>query len=242
MKFLSFLMLVVLMGTWAQAQDRLTGETFTTRSEILAQNGMAATSQPLATQVALDILKKGGSAMDAAIAANAVLGLVEPASCGIGGDVFAIVWSAEEQKLYGLNGSGRAPQSLTIDYFMDKGLSYVPFYGPLPVSVPGCVDGWFTLHEKFGRLPMEDILQPAMDYGNNGFPVSEVIAYEMASSYEALKDQPGFAQTYMPKGRPPVKGEVFVNKDLANTYEIIANKKDVMPSIKVPLPRPLIAI
>ena len=224
MKFLSSLMLVVLMGTWAQAQDRLTGETFTTRSEILAHNGMAATSQPLATQVALDILKKGGSAMDAAIAANAVLGLVEPASCGIGGDVFAIVWSAEEQKLYGLNGSGRAPQSLTIDYFMDKGLSYVPFYGPLPVSVPGCVDGWFTLHEKFGRLPMEDILQPAMDYGNNGFPVSEVIAYEMASSYEALKDQPGFAQTYMPKGRPPVKGEVFVNKDLANTYEIIAKK------------------
>ena len=224
MKFLSSLMLVVLMGTWAQAQDRLTGETFTTRSEILAQNGMAATSQPLATQVALDILKKGGSAMDAAIAANAVLGLVEPASCGIGGDVFAIVWSAKEQKLYGLNGSGRAPQSLTIDYFMDKGLSYVPFYGPLPVSVPGCVDGWFTLHEKFGRLPMEDILQPAMDYGNNGFPVSEVIAYEMASSYEALKDQPGFAQTYMPKGRPPVKGEVFVNKDLANTYELIAKK------------------
>ena len=224
MKFLSSLMLVVLMGTWAQAQDRLTGETFTTRSEILAHNGMAATSQPLATQVALDILKKGGSAMDAAIAANAVLGLVEPASCGIGGDVFAIVWSAEEQKLYGLNGSGRAPQSLTIDYFMDKGLSYVPFYGPLPVSVPGCVDGWFTLHEKFGRLPMEDILQPAIDYGNNGFPVSEVIAYEMASSYEALKDQPGFAQTYMPKGRPPVKGEVFVNKDLANTYEIIAKK------------------
>ncbi len=224
MKFLSSLMLVVLMGTWAQAQDRLTGETFTTRSEILAQNGMAATSQPLATQVALDVLKKGGSAMDAAIAANAVLGLVEPASCGIGGDVFAIVWSAKEQKLYGLNGSGRAPQSLTIDYFMDKGLSYVPFYGPLPVSVPGCVDGWFTLHEKFGRLPMEDILQPAIDYGNNGFPVSEVIAYEMASSYEALKDQPGFAQTYMPKGRPPVKGEVFVNKDLANTYEIIAKK------------------
>ncbi|WP_421807235.1 gamma-glutamyltransferase [Flagellimonas sp.] len=224
MKFLSSLMLVVLMGIWAQAQDRLTGETFTTRSEILAQNGMAATSQPLATQVALDVLKKGGSAMDAAIAANAVLGLVEPASCGIGGDVFAIVWSAKEQKLYGLNGSGRAPQSLTIDYFMDKGLSYVPFYGPLPVSVPGCVDGWFTLHEKFGRLPMEDILQPAIDYGNNGFPVSEVIAYEMASSYEALKDQPGFAQTYMPKGRPPVKGEVFVNKDLANTYELIAKK------------------
>tara|TARA_R110000737_G_scaffold340579_1_gene363583 strand:- start:1093 stop:2745 length:1653 start_codon:yes stop_codon:yes gene_type:complete len=206
------------------AQDRLTGEIFTTRSEILAQNGMAATSQPLATQVALDILKKGGSAIDAAIAANAVLGLVEPASCGIGGDVFAIVWSAEEQKLYGLNGSGRAPQSLTIDYFMEKGLKYVPLYGPLPVSVPGCVDGWFKLHEKFGRLSMEDILQPAIDYGNNGFPVSEVIAYEMASNYEGLKDQPGFAQTYMPSGRPPVKGEVFVNQDLANTYKQIAQR------------------
>ena len=188
MKLLSTFITLITLGSMLHAQDRLTGETFTTRSEILAQNGMAATSQPLATQVALDILKKGGSAIDAAIAANAVLGLVEPASCGIGGDVFAIVWSAEEQKLYGLNGSGRAPQSLTIDYFMEKGLKYVPLYGPLPVSVPGCVDGWFKLHEKFGRLSMEDILQPAIDYGNNGFPVSEVIAYEMASNYEGLKD------------------------------------------------------
>lgn len=222
MKILSTLIALIVFGNLLHAQDRLTGETFTTRSEILAQNGMAATSQPLATQVALDILKKGGSAVDAAIAANAVLGLVEAASCGIGGDVFAIVWSAEEGKLYGLNGSGRAPQSLTIDYFMDQGLTYVPFYGPLPVSVPGCVDGWFKLHEKFGKLSMEEILQPAIAYGNNGFPVSEVIAYEMASSYESVKDQPGFAQTYMPKGRPPVKGEVFVNKDLANTYELIA--------------------
>tara|TARA_E500000318_G_C3561082_1_gene213459 strand:+ start:679 stop:2376 length:1698 start_codon:yes stop_codon:yes gene_type:complete len=222
MKLLSTFITLITLGSMLHAQDRLTGETFTTRSEILAQNGMAATSQPLATQVALDILKKGGSAIDAAIAANAVLGLVEPASCGIGGDVFAIVWSAEEQKLYGLNGSGRAPQSLTIDYFMEKGMKYVPLYGPLPVSVPGCVDGWFKLHEKFGRLSMEDILQPAIDYGNNGFPVSEVIAYEMASNYEGLKDQPGFAQTYMPSGRPPVKGEVFVNQDLANTYKQIA--------------------
>ena len=137
------------LGCNLYAQDRLTGETFTTRSEILARNGMAATSQPLATQVALDILKKGGTAMDAAIAANAVLGLVEPASCGIGGDIFAIVWSAKDQKLYGFNGSGRAPKSLTIDYFTDKKMKYVPFYGPLPVSVPGCVDGWFELHKKF---------------------------------------------------------------------------------------------
>lgn len=224
MKFLLSIVAVIWLVRVVNAQDRLTGETFTTRSEILAQNGMAATSQPLATQVALDILKKGGSAIDAAIAANAVLGLVEPASCGVGGDIFAIVWSAEEQKLYGLNGSGRAPKSLSIDYFMDKGMKYVPFYGPLPVSVPGCVDGWFKLHDKFGQLSIKDILQPAIDYGRNGFPVSEVIAYEMASNYSGLQDQPGFAQTYMPSGKPPIKGEVFKNPDLANTYERIAKE------------------
>lgn len=132
------------------------------------------------------------------------------------------MWSAEEEKLYGLNGSGRAPESLSIDFFMDKGMKYVPFYGPLAVSVPGCVDGWFRLHEKFGRLPMKDILQPAINYGNEGFPVSEVIAYEMVSNYEGLKDQPGFAETYMPSGKPPIKGEVFKNPDLASTYALIS--------------------
>lgn len=224
MKQIYTILLLLSVLPMVQGQDRLTGETFTTRSEILARNGMAATSQPLATQVALDILKKGGSAMDAAIAANAMLGLVEPASCGIGGDIFAIVWSAENQKLYGFNGSGRSPQSLSIDYFMDKDMKYVPFYGPLPVSVPGCVDGWFELHKKFGSLPMEALLAPAIRYGREGFPVSEVIAYEMVSNYESLQDQPGFVETYMPKGRPPQKGEVFQNPDLAATYEKIAKK------------------
>ena len=214
--------LFLLAGTSLWAQDRLTGETFTTRSEVIARNGMAATSQPLATQAALDILKKGGSAMDAAIAANAMLGLVEPASCGIGGDIFAIVWDAKEEKLYGFNGSGRAPKSLNIAYFEEKGMKYVPLHGPLPVSVPGCVDGWFTLHEKFGNLPMSDLLQPAINYGREGFPVSEVIAYEMASNYEGMEDIPGFAETYLPNGRPPMKGEVFKNPDLSNTYEKIA--------------------
>jgi gamma-glutamyltranspeptidase/glutathione hydrolase len=204
------------------AQDRLTGKTFTTRSEVLARNGMAATSQPLATQAALDILKKGGTAMDAAIAANAVLGLVEPASCGIGGDVFAIIWDAKTQKLYGFNGSGRAPKSLSIDYFIDKGIKYVPDLGPLPVSVPGAVDGWFTMHEKFGKLPMSTLLQPAIDYGREGFPVSEVIAYEMESNHSAMVDLPGFAETYMPNGHIPKKGEVFKNQNLSNTYEKIA--------------------
>lgn len=217
-------LLFVLLSIAVSGQDRLTGETFTTRSEIIAQNGMAATSQPLATQVALDILKKGGSAMDAAIAANAVLGLVEPASCGIGGDIFAIVWNAEEKKLYGFNGSGRAPKSLSIDYFIENKMNYVPFYGPLPVTVPGCVDGWFSMHQKFGKLPMKELLQPAIAYGRNGFPVSEVIAYEMESNYRSLQDQPGFAETYLRNGKTPSKGEVFKNPDLANTYELIANK------------------
>ena len=224
MKKLVSSLLLIASSISLVSQDRLTGETFTTRSEIIAQNGMAATSQPLATQVALDILKKGGSAMDAAIAANAMLGLVEPASCGIGGDIFAIVWNAKEQKLYGFNGSGRAPKSLNIDYFIDKEMKYVPFYGALPVTVPGCVDGWFAMHKKFGKLPMEELLQPAIDYGTNGFPVSEVIAYEMESNYEALKDQPGFEETYMVNGRTPKKGEVFKNPNLANTYELIAKK------------------
>ena len=161
--------------------------------------------------------------MDAAIAANAMLGLVEPASCGIGGDIFAIVWDAAEEKLYGFNGSGRAPKSLTIEYFMDRKINYVPLHGPLPISVPGCVDGWFNLHEKFGKLPMKEVLQPAIKYGREGFPLSEVIAYEMDYGSEGIEDLPGFAATYLPNGRPPKKGEVFKNPDLSNTYEKIAN-------------------
>lgn len=220
---LSLLLLLSFCFT-VMAQDRLTGKGFATRSEVIAQNGMAATSQPLATQVALDILKKGGSAMDAAIAANAVLGLVEPASCGIGGDIFAIVWDAGEEKLYGFNGSGRSPGALSMSYFEEQELEEVPFLGPLPVSVPGCVDGWFALHEKFGQLPVSELLQPAIQYARNGFPVSEVIAFEMASAYASRQDLPGFKETYMPGGHTPRKGEVFKNPDLANTYELIAQE------------------
>lgn len=222
MKNIFTILFIISFISQAFGQDRLTGKDFTTRSEILARNGMAATSQPLATQVALDILKKGGSAMDAAIAANAMLGLVEPASCGIGGDIFAIVWDAKTEKLYGFNGSGRAPKSLSINYFIDQGIKYVPSLGPLPVSVPGAVDGWFALHEKFGKLPMAALLQPAIDYGRAGFPVSEVIAYEMESNYRGKEELPGFAETYMPNGHTPKKGEVFKNPNLSNTYELIA--------------------
>ena len=222
-KLLSLLILITITAT-VNAQDRLTGQEFTTRSEVLAKNGMAATSQPLATQAALRILQQGGSAMDAAIAANAVLGLVEPASCGIGGDIFAIVWDAKTEKLYGFNGSGRSPKSLDIDYFMDRGMDGIPLFGPLAVSTPGTVDGWFMMHEKFGKLPMTDILAPAIQYGKEGFPVTEVIAYEMATNYQNKVDFPGFAETYLQNGRPPRKGEVFVNADLASTYEKIATE------------------
>ena len=206
------------------AQDRITGETFATRSEVIARNGMACTSQPLATQIALDVLKKGGSAVDAAIAANAALGLMEPTGCGIGGDLFAIVWDAETEQLYGLNASGRSPYDLTIDYFKENNLSSIPAYGPIPVSVPGCVDGWFELHGKFGKLSMDEILKPAIHYARDGFPVSELIAYYMRLSSNRLQVYPGFKETYMPNGQTPNKGEIFKNPRLANTYELIAAK------------------
>ena len=204
------------------AQDRVTGSNFVTRSEVIAQNGMAATSHPLATQVAIDILKKGGSAIDAAIAANACLGLMEPTGCGIGGDLFAIVWDSQSGQLHALNGSGRSPMGLTLDYFKKNGYDKIPALGPLPVSVPGAVDGWFELHGKFGNLPMTEILQPAIDYARNGFPVTELIAYYMERNSRYLAKYPGFKETYMPNGRTPKKGEIFRNPRLANTLEKIA--------------------
>ncbi len=206
------------------AQDRITGKKFATRSEVIAQNGMAATSHPLATQVALDILKKGGNAIDAAIAANACLGLMEPVSNGIGGDLFAIVWDAKAKKLHGLNGSGRSPKSLTLDYFLENGYKDIPAYGPLPVSVPGCVDGWFELHEKLGQLSMQEILQPTIDYARNGFPMAELIAYYLEGSAPRYEKYPGFKEVFMPNGKTPKKGEIFKNPYLANTLEIIATK------------------
>lgn len=206
----------------AVAGDRITGHAFASRSVVLAQRGMAATSQPLATQVALDILKRGGTAVDAAIAANAMLGLVEPTGCGIGGDLFAIVWDARTKKLYGLNGSGRSPAGLTLQHFQRQGLATIPPHGPLPVTVPGAVDGWFELHGRFGKLPMTEILAPAIDYARRGFPVSELIAHYWALNAGRLERFPGFRKTFMPGGRAPAAGEIFRNPDLARTYENIA--------------------
>ena len=204
------------------AQDRITGHPFASRSEVIAQHGMAATSQPLATQVALDILQQGGNAIDAAIAANAVLGLVEPTGNGIGGDLFAMVWDAENQQLLGLNASGRSPHDLTLDYFKENGHTEIPSHGPLPVSVPGCVSGWFSLHDSLGSLPMNDVLQPAIDYARNGFPVSELIAYYWQRSAPRLSQYDGFSETYMPGGKAPQKGDIFKNPFLASTLEKIA--------------------
>ncbi len=201
--------------------DRLTGRNDATRSAVIARNGVAATSQPLATQVALDILKKGGSAVDAAIAANAALTLMEPTGCGLGGDLYAIVWNQEEGKLYGLNASGRSPRSLTLDEFRKRGLQRIPAFGPLSLSVPGAVDGWFELHGKFGKLPMEELLEPAIEYARAGFPLSEVIAYYWRGGARLARN-PNFAKTFLPDGRPPSEGEIFRNPDLANTLEGIA--------------------
>ncbi|TVR44370.1 MAG: gamma-glutamyltransferase [Bacteroidia bacterium] len=217
-----FLLLVFSLG--AAAQDRITGHQFASRSEVIAQNGMAATSHPLATQIALDILKQGGSAVDAAIAANAALGLMEPTGCGIGGDLFAIIWDAETEKLHGLNASGRSPMNLSIDYFLDNEYVMIPQRGALSVSVPGTVDGWFEMHRRFGRLPMETILQPSIDYARDGFPVTELIAYYLQRSAPILAHFPNFRETFMPEGRMPEKGEIFRNPYLANTYEMIATE------------------
>ncbi len=212
-------LIAILIAANAHAADRVTGRAFATRSEVIAPHGMACTSQPLATQIALDILKAGGSAVDAAIAANAALGLMEPTGCGIGGDLFAIVWDAETERLYGLNASGRSPRTLTLEEFERRGLDYVPPYGPLPVSVPGCVDGWFELHGEFGRLPMSELMAPAVRYARGGFPVSELIAYYWDLSVPARAEYPGFLETFTRDGHAPRKGEMWTNPMLANTLE-----------------------
>ena len=223
-KLYILLLLLLVMQLSLMAQDRITGLNFSTRSEVIAQHGMACTSQPLATQAALDILKSGGNAIDAAVAADAVLGLVEPVGSGMGGDLFAIVWDAKTKKLYGLNASGRSPYNLTLDYFKENGYEKIPALGPLPVSVPGCVDGWFELNKKFGSLPMNKILSPAIQYARNGFPLSELIAHYWKRNAEILKQFPGFEEIFMPNGKAPAKGELFKNPYLANTLELVAQK------------------
>jgi len=214
---------LILLSLNVTGYDRITGLEFASRSEVIATNGMAATSHPLATQTAISILKNGGNAIDAAIAANAVLGLVEPTGCGIGGDLFAIIWSADEKKLFGLNSSGPAPKNISINKLKQKGLEKIPPYGPLPVTVPGAVAGWVSIHKKFGLLEFNKLFNDAINYAENGFPVTELVSYYLERSSEIFAAYPNFKDVWMPNGKTPKKGEIFINKNLAENYKEIAN-------------------
>ena len=222
MKQFNYIFLIILSLN-VTGYDRITGLEFASRSEVIATNGMAATSHPLATQTAISILKNGGNAIDAAIAANAVLGLVEPTGCGIGGDLFAIIWSADEKKLFGLNSSGPAPKNISINKLKQKGLEKIPPYGPLPVTVPGAVAGWVSIHKKFGLLEFNKLFNDAINYAENGFPVTELVSYYLERSSEIFAAYPNFKDVWMPNGETPKKGEIFINKNLAENYKEIAN-------------------
>ena len=219
-----FLLIFLNFNGVQMSADRITGKHFVTRSEVISTEGMVAASHPLAAQIGIDILKKGGSAVDAAIAVNAALGLMEPTGSGIGGDLFAIVWDSKTGKLHGLNASGYSPAALNLDILKKKGLKRMPFYGPIPWTVPGCVSGWFSLHDKFGKLKFREILAPAIKYAEKGFPMTELIAYYWKSSVNRFKDYKNFQSTYAPDGKSPGKGEIFRNPDLARTYRLIAKK------------------
>jgi gamma-glutamyltranspeptidase/glutathione hydrolase len=210
--------------------DRYVGAPFATRAPVIAQHGMAATMQPLASQIAIDVLKKGGTAVDAAIAANAALGLMEPVSCGAGGDLFAIVWDPKTKHLYGYNGSGRSPKGRSLADLKRKlgGRNTMPAFGSLSVTVPGAVDGWYALHDRFGKLPMADLLAPAIAYARDGFPVSQYIAALWEANMEGLSLSPEVEEfenaqkTYLMNGTAPAQGQIFKNADLARTYQALA--------------------
>lgn len=221
--------LTVISSPLVQAFDRITGKDFASRSEVIATEAMAATSHPLATQIALDVMKQGGNAIDAAIAANAALGLMEPTGNGIGGDLYAMIWDAKSGKLYGLNASGRSPLGLSYDTLkaeLEKlGRTDLPPHGMLPISVPGTIDGWFEMHKKFGKLPMPQLLQPTIDYAEKGFPVTELIAYYWDRSVPILSPQPGdFRGTFTINGKAPAKGQIFKNPGLAYTLRTVAKE------------------
>ncbi len=206
----------------AAGYDRPLGNPRQSRSVVVAKHGMVATSIPLAAEVGVDILKAGGNAVDAAIATDAMLGLTEPMSCGIGGDIFVIYWDNKTQKLYGLNGSGRSPYTLTREVFKQKGLKSIPGEGLLSWSVPGCVAGWGDLRDRFGSKPLAEILAPAISYAEDGFPVTEIIAGFWQHVAEPLKKYPDTAKTYLIDGHAPAEGEIFRNPYLAASYRAIA--------------------
>ena len=220
--------------------DRYSGAAWATRSPVLAQHGMACTEQPLASQIAIDILKKGGSAVDAAIAANAAIGLMQPVLNGIGGDLFAIVWDPKTKKLYGYNGSGRAAMGRDLAKMREEVAAawkragkpeqaHIPPMGSLPVTVPGTVDAWFALHQKFGKLPMADDLAPAIGYATNGFPVTQLISVYWKANMAGFEKNKALIEeldnaraTYLVDGHTPAEGEIFRNRDLAHTFALLA--------------------
>src|SRR5271165_4339197 len=227
----SLIGLLIAVGLWlrfgpggdrlASAADRPHGPLHKTRSAVMARQGMAATSQPLATAAAIRVLQQGGNAVDAAIAANAVLGVVEPMSCGLGGDLFAIVWDSRTQKLYGLNASGRSPIAATRELFQQRKLTLVPLHGPLSWSVPGCVDGWDELRRRFGSRSWAELLEPAIQYAEHGFPVSEIIAADWNAAAPALGRIPTSTACFLPGGHAPTAGTVFRNPELARSLRMI---------------------
>jgi gamma-glutamyltranspeptidase/glutathione hydrolase len=203
--------------------DRPSGPIYQSRSVVVAQHGMACTSDPRATAAAIAILENGGSAVDAAIAANAVLGVVEPMSCGIGGDLYSIHWDSHTGKISGLNASGRSPAKLNRQVFADQGLKEIPLYGPMSWSVPGCVAGWYDLHSKFGKKSMAEVLEPAIALAEKGFPVSPVIAGYWAKTEQSFLPWKDSQATFLiDSKRAPKTGDKFRNPRLAETYRRIA--------------------
>lgn len=210
---------------WGAAPyQRPEGNPHQSRSVTVAKHGIVATSQPQAAQIGLDILKQGGNAADAAIAASAAIGLMEPMSCGIGGDLFVLYWDSKTQKLYGLNASGRSPYTLTREVFRNLGHLRIPSHGPLSWSVPGCVDGWETLRTRFGSLALATLLAPSITAAEEGFPVTEIIAGYWEQGRVPLQQFPDTAKTYYPGGIAPKEGELFKNPYLAKSYRLIAEQ------------------
>ena len=220
---LAMLLVMPLLGlafaVEAAGADRPEGRYFATRSVTVARHGMVAAAHPLAVGIGVDVLKRGGSAVDAAIAVNAALALMEPMSCGLGGDLFAVVWDPTSARLYGFNGSGRAPLALTPEKVKATDAGTIPGDSPFAWTVPGCADGWVELHARFGRLPIAELLAPAIGYARAGVPVPQVIAGAWGRGAKRIGDKPGFAEVFRPGGRTPAEGEVFANPALARTLE-----------------------
>src|SRR6266436_541160 len=194
------------------------------RSMVITQQGIAATSQTLASQAGAQILAHGGSAVDAAIAANAVLGVVEPMMDGIGGDLFVLYWDAKSGKLTGLNASGPAPRGLTPDFLTRQGLKTMPTNGIHSITVPGAVDGWAKMHQRFGKLPWKDLFQSAIAYAEQGFPVTEAIREAWVTFAKNPQAHETSARVFLPGGKPPRVGDLFKNPELGHAYRLLADK------------------